>query len=139
MRYSGVVIVFMVVLISVGQAHARAKPEAPDAAARKACATGDFRRGIELLADLYLRTDDATYVYNQGRCYEQNHQWVSAIDRFREYLRKGKDLSAGVTAEVEKHIADCKLLIAEEAARSAHRLNCKHSLRRNRNRGQSRT
>ena len=118
----------LVALVPLGQAHARSKPEVPEKKpkaeaqenlAKKACATGDFRKGVEILADLYVRTDDTTYIYNQGRCYEQNHQWVSAIDRFREYLRKAKDLSAGLKAEVEKHIADCKLFMEEEASRAA--------------------
>jgi hypothetical protein len=101
------------------QSYAKGRTESPENAAKKACAAGNFRKGVEILADLYVRTDDATYVFNQGRCYEQNHQWVSAIDRFREYLRKGKRLPASVAAEAEKHIADCKVLLDEENARNA--------------------
>ena len=100
------------------QALARPKTETLHKAAKKACAAGDFRKGIDILADLYVRSDDPTYVYNQGRCYEQNHQWVDAIDRFREYLRKAEKLSPKVTADVEKHIADCKLFLDEETAKT---------------------
>lgn len=88
-------------------------------AAKVACAAGDFRRGVEILAELYVETNGTTYIYNQARCYEQNHQWVSAIDRFREYLRKSPGLSAEDTAETEKHIADCRALQAEEEKQTA--------------------
>ncbi|HEX7506128.1 MAG TPA: hypothetical protein VF550_05110 [Polyangia bacterium] len=55
---------------------------------------------MEILADLYVRTDDTAYIFNQGRCYEQCHQWVRAVDRFREF-------------------ADCKRYLAEEEAKSS--------------------
>jgi hypothetical protein len=89
-------------------------PRIKERAAKKACATGDFRQGVTILADLYVDTNDVTYVFNQGRCYEQNHQWVSAIDRFREYLRKIANAPAADKAEAEKHIADCEALRAQE-------------------------
>jgi hypothetical protein len=88
-------------------------------AAKIACAAGDFRKGVETLAELYVETNDTTYIYNQARCYEQNHQWVGAIDRFREYLRKAPNLSAEDSAETEKHIADCRALQAEEEKQTA--------------------
>ncbi|MBN2573532.1 MAG: hypothetical protein JXP73_03115 [Deltaproteobacteria bacterium] len=101
------------------RARGRVRAESQDRAAKKACASGDFRKGVDILADLYVRTDDPTYIYNQGRCYEQNHQWVNAIDRFREYLRKTEDLPADVSADVEKHIAECKHLWEEENPKPA--------------------
>ena len=81
-------------------------------AAKKACITGDVRTGIDLLGDLYVETNDATYIYNQGRCFEQNHHWGDALDRFKEYLRKVPDLPATDRANVERHISDCQ---AEQA------------------------
>lgn len=89
-------------------------PRIREKAAKKACASGDSQKGVEILADLYVETDDVTYIYNQGRCYEQNHQWVNAIDRFREYLRKTPKAIAADHAEVEKHIADCEAFRAQE-------------------------
>jgi hypothetical protein len=62
-------------------------------AAKKACLSGDTQKGTEILADLYLDTNDATHIYNQGRCFEQNGQKEQAIPRFEEYLRKEKNLS----------------------------------------------
>jgi hypothetical protein len=82
--------------------------QARERAAKKACATSDYRTGIDVLADLYLDTNDPTYVYNQGRCYEQNSRFAQAIERFREYLRKATDLTADDRQEVQKHVADCE-------------------------------
>ncbi len=94
-------------------ANARAK------AAKIACAAGDFRKGVEILAVLYVETNDANWIYNQGRCYEQNHQWTSAIDRFREYLRKTPRMNAEDATDTEKHIADCRAFQAEEERQAA--------------------
>ncbi len=94
-------------------------PEARSKAAKIACAAGDFRKGVEVLAELYVDTNDTTFIYNQGRCYEQNHQWISAIDRFREYLRKTPRISAEDAADTEKHIADCRAFRAEEERQTA--------------------
>jgi len=76
--------------------------------ARKACITGDVRKGIDLLGDLFVETRDINYVYNQGRCFEQNHRWEEALDRFREYLRKSPHLSATEKVDVETHILECE-------------------------------
>src|SRR3954469_13153722 len=61
------------------------------ARALTACAAGQVASGIALLAELYTETRDPTYVFNQGRCYQQNGQLVPAAERFREYLRVGKN------------------------------------------------
>jgi len=119
MRHRVVLLVWLLSFVSVSQANARAKFESAEKSAKKACSAGDFRKGVDLLADLYVQTDDPTYIYNQGRCYEQNHQWESAIDRFREYLRKEEKIGPKLSAEVEKHIADCRRFQEEETARTA--------------------
>jgi len=119
MRAPILVLAGLLSLTWASQAYAKGKPETPDKAAKKACAAGDYRKGVEILADLYVRTDDTTFIFNQARCYEQCHQWVSAIDRFREFLRKTKDISPEATAEAESHIADCKRYQTEEEAKSA--------------------
>jgi tetratricopeptide (TPR) repeat protein len=93
---------------------ATAKPasrQSMERAAKKACATSDYQKGIDILADLYLDTNDAVYVYNQARCYQQNSRQAQAIDRFREYLRKAPDLTDAERADVEKHIAECESLL----------------------------
>lgn len=72
--------------------------------AKKACLGGHPDRGIELLADLYTDTNDPTYIYNQGRCFEQNGRAGEAITRFREYLRKATALPPDERAQLQKHI-----------------------------------
>jgi tetratricopeptide (TPR) repeat protein len=102
-------------IVMAGPVHAeKAKPkDAQEKAAKKACAVGDFQKGVNILADLFVESNDPTYVYNQGRCYQQNNHWEQAISRFREYLRKAKDLSDGDTAEVERQIGDCETSLSK--------------------------
>jgi hypothetical protein len=80
--------------------------ETQERTAQKACLLGDFKKGIEILADLYLDTHDPTYIYNHGRCLEQNGQNEPAILRFREYLRKAEGLSPADADAVRKRIDD---------------------------------
>jgi hypothetical protein len=94
----------------VGSAYAD-KPlsrAAKEKAAKKACATGDFVKGVDILADLFVETNDFSYIYNAARCYQMTAQCEQAISRFREYLRKAKDISESDRAETERHIADCE-------------------------------
>jgi hypothetical protein len=87
---------------------------AKDRAARTACLSGDYAKGVALLIELFVSTNDPTYIYNQGRCYEQNQRYEDAIARFQEYLRAGKRLSKDEKADAQKHIADCKELLATQ-------------------------
>lgn len=72
--------------------------------AKKACLGGHPDRGIELLADLYAETNDPTYIYNQGRCFEQNGRAGEAVTRFREYLRKAPGLPPDEKAQLAARI-----------------------------------
>jgi hypothetical protein len=90
-----------------------AKLVALERQAKKACLSGDYVKGVTILADLFVDTGDPTYLYNQGRCYEQNVRYVEAAERFKEYLRKATKLTADDKAEVDKHIADCEATIAK--------------------------
>jgi hypothetical protein len=81
-----------------------------EADAQHACLTGDYQHGIDLLAQLYIVSDDVNYLYNQGRCLQQNGRFAEAIPRFREYLRKVKDPSPAEVADAEKQIAECRRL-----------------------------
>ena len=85
-------------------------------AAKKACLNGDPAKGVKILTDLYVDTSDPNYLFNQGRCYEQNDQCEGAIVRFREYLRKAG--SEG-RAEAQKHIAECESLLAQKRLEQA--------------------
>ena len=93
--------------------------EAKERAARKACLSGDYTKGVEILSDLFIDTKDANFIFNQARCFEQNNRCEEAVSRFREYLRKASGLSAEDKADTEKHIADCQALIGTKTAPEA--------------------
>ena len=80
--------------------------EAREIEAKKACLASRPDRGIELLAELYAETNDATYIYNQARCYQQNGRAQDAATRFREYLRKSPSLDPAEKAQVQAFIAE---------------------------------
>jgi hypothetical protein len=82
--------------------------------ARMSCLSGDYAKGVALLSELFVDSRNPTYIYNQGRCFEQNRRYEDAIGRFQEYLRAGRDLSPEDTANANKHIADCKQLLSEQ-------------------------
>jgi hypothetical protein len=96
-------------------AHAAGK-EANERAARKACLSGDYAKGVEILSDLFIDTKDANYIFNQARCFEQNNRCEEAVSRFREYLRKATSLAPEDKADTEKHITDCQALLGQKTA-----------------------
>jgi hypothetical protein len=97
-----------------------ASGEAQDRAARKACLTGDYAKGISILSDLFIKSKDATHLFNQGRCFEQNRRYEDAIARFEEFLRAATNqkVDEHSKTEAKKHIADCKDLLTQQTARS---------------------
>jgi len=106
---------FLVVssLLAATSAQAGGKDTQRQRAARKACLAGDYAKGVSILSDLFLDTRDTTYIYNQGRCLEQNGRFEDAVFRFQEYLRVTTDLSEADQAEARKHIADCQDQLAK--------------------------
>jgi hypothetical protein len=61
-------------LILPAVAHARSR-EGNERLARTACLSGDYAKGVALLAELYVSTRDIIYLFNQGRCFEQNGKY----------------------------------------------------------------
>ena len=90
-------------------------PESKARTARMACLSGDYAKGVAILSELFVDTKSPTYIYNQGRCFEQNGRWVEAIARFEEYLHVDKNLSNSEKAETEERIAECKAGMARQA------------------------
>jgi hypothetical protein len=80
---------------------------------------GDPGKGVQLLSELFVSTKDPTFIFNQGRCFEQNRRYEDAIARFQEYLRAAKKPSKSDKAEAEKHIADCEQLWAKQRSMEA--------------------
>jgi hypothetical protein len=87
---------------------------AQERAARKACLSGDFAKGVDILSALFVDTKEPTYIFNQGRCFEQNRRWEDAIARFREFLNTEGKLDEADVAAAEKHIANCREMLAQE-------------------------
>lgn len=94
----------------------RANREAQENAARKACLIGDYANGVSILADLFIKHKDTAYIFNQGRCLEQNSRYRDAIGRFDEFLRisEGSKSESDARAEAQRHVSDCKAKLADE-------------------------
>ena len=105
--------------ISVAGSVQAASWQAQERAARKACLTGDYSNGVAILSDLFLDTKDPIWIFNQGRCLEQNRRYEDAIARFEEYLHVGETSKLNKTdrAAAQKHIADCQESLARQLAR----------------------
>jgi len=118
MTYRKCLLLAVALLLTARAGHADdADPK--ERAARKACLSGDYAKGVDLLSDLFVATKDPVFLYNQGRCFEQNRRYDDAIARFQEYLRAGKKLKKAERADAEKHIADCQGLLAKQAGPQA--------------------
>jgi tetratricopeptide (TPR) repeat protein len=95
--------------------------DAKERAARTACLAGDYVKGVAILSELFVSTNDSNYIFNQGRCFEQNHRYEDAISRFREYLQVSKQISRADKSDAKKHIADCQDLLAKQGGSSPTR------------------
>jgi hypothetical protein len=96
-----------------------AEPDPREVAAKRRCLAGDVQAGVSLLADLYVDTNDATYIRNQARCFQQNGRTGEAILRFREYLRKARDLDAEERREVEGYLRELQAEQDRKAAQAS--------------------
>ena len=96
-----------------------ANVESRERAAKRACLVGDVEKGAGILADLYVDTNDANYIYNQGRCFEQNGKNDQAVLRFKEYLRKAKDISRSDSDAILKKIDELQGAAGQHAAQPA--------------------
>ena len=109
----------VVVSSQASAASKQASKHAQERLAKKACLAGDPAKGVEVLAELYVDTNDVTYIFNQGRCFEQNRRYEDAIGRFREYLTKaGDQLSDDDKAVAQKHIETCESYLPKSEPRS---------------------
>jgi hypothetical protein len=107
-------LVVVVCLLMTARAAQARESVAKERSAKTACLAGDYVKGVTLLSELYVSTNDPVYIYNQGRCFEQNHRYEDAISRFREYLRVGKQISKADKTDAQKHVSDCQELIAKK-------------------------
>ena len=111
----------LVLAIFAVPAAARAgSKENKERAAKTACLSGDYTKGVALLAELYVSSNnDVTYLFNQGRCFEQNGKYEEAIVRFREYQLKNADAGHAPDESAEKHIANCQAVLDKQKPAAA--------------------
>jgi hypothetical protein len=103
----------LLLLVSLLPRFARAADvEAAEREARVACAAGDPNKGVRILADLFAQTEDMTYVFNQGRCFQENGRPEDALVRFREYLRRAGDGDPEARKEAERFVGELDAEIA---------------------------
>jgi TolA-binding protein len=105
----------IVSLLSAGTAWAK-DLESRENAARAACLSGEYAKGVSILSQLFVETAEAVHIYNQGRCFEQNRRYEDAIARFQEFLRVGKKSGKGAKDDAQKHMADCQRLLAQQSS-----------------------
>jgi len=84
-------------------------------AALGACASGDFKKGVAILADVYAETRNPAFVFNQARCFQQNGQLDPARQRFAEYLRVGKNEPAEDLKRAQGYIKEIDETLARRA------------------------
>jgi hypothetical protein len=116
MQKPGALVVVVSLLVLHSQPAFAATRESKERAAMKACLKGDPEKGVSILTDLFVDTEDLTYIFNQGRCFEQNRRYDDAVGRFREYLIKGKNLSSEDKGDAERHIAACLSYLGKDGS-----------------------
>jgi hypothetical protein len=90
---------------------ARAGNEEFEREAKRACLAGEYAKGVSALADLYVKTNNPVYIFNQGRCFEQSGKYEEAIIRFREYQVKLQNARRRSDPQAEEHITTCQGLL----------------------------
>jgi len=108
------VLAFLAFLLMAPPVFGKTTTEDQEREARTACLAGDYAKGIAILSELFVATQKPVLIYNQGRCFEQNHRYEDAIARFQEYLRVGQRLSKAEQSDARKHIADCEDLMTKQ-------------------------
>ncbi|HEY0714426.1 MAG TPA: tetratricopeptide repeat protein [Polyangia bacterium] len=92
-----------------------------DAEAKRLFTSGRYAEAIELLNRLYRETNNPIYLRNLGRSYQRMGDPDRAITNFEEYLRRGRNLSAGERDEVRGFIREMKALKRESQAAGPNR------------------
>jgi hypothetical protein len=77
--------------------------EAREADARTACGQGRVEDAIAILGLLFDRTGDSGYLFNQGRCYQQNGRRDEALIRFRAFLQR-PDITPDARTRAEQYV-----------------------------------
>ncbi len=98
-------------------AHAQNDTRVADA--KIACGSGDTQKGVRILAELFTETNDAIWIFNQGRCFQQNGQGQQAVNRFKEFRRKARDATGDDVKRLADAVKDADQYIIEIEAELA--------------------
>jgi hypothetical protein len=104
--------VLVMVLALAGAAQAGPKEEKK---AIQSFAAGRYDQALEIYAKLYADTLNPVYLRNIGRCHQKLKQPEKAIESFRDYLQKGKNISPDEKAEIDGYIKEMEALRDEQA------------------------
>jgi tetratricopeptide (TPR) repeat protein len=99
-------------------ARAGAATDPREIKAREDFVGGRYQEALDLFAKLYAETLHPNYLRNIGRCYQNLSEPERAISSFRDYLRKGKDISPAEHSEIDGYIAEMEALKRQRAAAS---------------------
>jgi tetratricopeptide (TPR) repeat protein len=103
------------VLVAVFAARAMGAPDPRELKAREDFAGGRYQEALDLFARLYAESLHPNYLRNIGRCYQNLGQPDRAINSFRDYLHKAKDLSPDEHQEIEGYIKEMEDLKSQRA------------------------
>ena len=115
-RGRAVAVLVLLPMLLVGRGAVAQQTDPRPRQALSACASGDVNRGVAILAELYAETRDPGFVFNQGRCYQQNGQLEQAQQRFHEYLRVGTSEPPEDLARARGFVKELDEAIARRAA-----------------------
>jgi tetratricopeptide (TPR) repeat protein len=104
------------VALACGAARVSAATDARELKAREDFAAGRFQEALDIFARLYAESLHPNYLRNIARCYQKLGQPDRAIDSFRDYLQKAKDVTPDEKNEIEGYIKEMQDLKHEQAA-----------------------
>lgn len=110
MRPIALLLVFLLAASAFPATTALAAPDAREMQARQAYAAGNYHEALDVYVQLYAEKLHPNFLRNIGRCYQNLGDPDKAINSFREYLRKAKDVSPTERAEVNGYIAEMEEL-----------------------------
>jgi hypothetical protein len=106
----------LLVLAATATAAAAPPKDKREMQAREAYAAGRYQEALDLFVKLYAETVHPNYLRNIGRCYQNLNEPDRALSSFREYLRKGRDISAKEREEIRGYMNEMEELKRQQAA-----------------------
>jgi tetratricopeptide (TPR) repeat protein len=112
-----VVALVVAVALALGAARVSAATDPRELKAREDFAAGRFQDALDIFARLYAESLHPNYLRNIARCYQKLGQPERAIDSFRDYLQKAKDITPDEKKEIDGYIKEMEdLKRAKEAS-----------------------